>query len=74
MTALLAVAPALAPGKAAPYVTGAYVAFVALLLVYVAIMARRLAQTERELVELNRDLAARDHDDLPAAREPEAVA
>jgi hypothetical protein len=35
------------------YVAAAYLVFLALLLVYVAIMAIRLARVERELVELN---------------------
>jgi len=37
------------------YVAAAYLVFLALLLVYVAIMATRLARVERELVELNAD-------------------
>lgn len=35
------------------YVAAAYLVFLALILVYVAIMAIRLARVERELVELN---------------------
>ena len=35
------------------YVFAAYLVFLALVLVYVAIMAIRLARVERELVELN---------------------
>jgi hypothetical protein len=35
------------------YVAGAYLVFLALLLVYVAIMAFKLSRIERELVELN---------------------
>jgi hypothetical protein len=34
------------------YVAAAYLVFLALILVYVSIMAIRLARTERELVEL----------------------
>jgi isoprenylcysteine carboxyl methyltransferase (ICMT) family protein YpbQ len=37
------------------YVAAAYLVFLALILVYVTIMAVRLSRTERELVELNRD-------------------
>ena len=37
------------------YVAAAYLVFLALVLVYVVIMAVRLARVERELVELNRD-------------------
>ena len=55
MTALAA-SPALAPGKAAPYVIAAYVVFLAIVLIYVAIMARRLTRTERDLAELKHDL------------------
>jgi heme exporter protein CcmD len=56
MTAL-AVSPALAPGKAAPYVIAAYVVFLAVVLIYVAIMARRLTRTERDLAELKEEVA-----------------
>jgi hypothetical protein len=71
----LAVAPALPLHTAGKYVAGAYIVFLALLLVYVAIMATRLARTERELSELRRDVelsrAARERD---GDRDPEAVA
>jgi hypothetical protein len=40
------------------YVAAAYLVFLALILIYVAIMAIRLARTERELVELNADVEA----------------
>ncbi len=59
MTAL-AVAPALAPGKAAPYVIAAYIVFLAIVLIYVAIMARRLTRTERDLAELKREVEQRE--------------
>ena len=55
MTAL-AVSPALAPGKAAPYVIAAYAVFLAIVLIYVGIMARRLTKTERDLAELKREV------------------
>jgi Flp pilus assembly protein TadB len=45
-------APALPLDEAGEYVAGAYVVFVALLLVYVAIMSARLARIDRELAEL----------------------
>jgi hypothetical protein len=35
------------------YVAGAYLVFLALLLIYVSIMAYKLTRFERELVELN---------------------
>jgi flagellar biosynthesis/type III secretory pathway M-ring protein FliF/YscJ len=44
--------PALPLDEAGKYVAGAYVVFVALLLIYVAIMAARLARIDRELAEL----------------------
>ena len=37
------------------YVAAAYLVFLGLVLVYVAIMATRLARLERELVELNQE-------------------
>ena len=49
---LLASAPALPLHEAGKYVAGAYVVFVVLILVYVAIMAAKLARIERELGEL----------------------
>jgi len=55
----LAVAPALPLHSAGKYVAGAYIAFVAILLIYVGIMATRLGRTERELDELRRDVLAR---------------
>ena len=71
--AVFAVAPALPLHSAGKYVAGAYIVFVAILLIYVGIMATRLSRTERELTELRRDVeaqrAARDPD-----REREPVA
>ena len=48
-------APALPLHTAGPYVAAAYIAFVALILIYVAIMALRLTRTERDLAQLKRD-------------------
>ena len=45
--------PALPLDTAGPYVAGAFLVFVALILVYVAIMASKLARIERELGELS---------------------
>jgi hypothetical protein len=59
MSAVRAVAPALPLHTAGKYVAGAYIVFMAIVLIYVAIMATRLARTERELVELRRDVEAR---------------
>lgn len=66
MTSVLAIAPALPLHTAGKYVAGAYIVFLALVLVYVAIMASRLSRTERELAELTRDVRSREQ-----AREPE---
>jgi hypothetical protein len=59
VSAVLAVAPALPLHTAGKYVAGAYIVFLAIVLIYVAIMATRLARTERELTELRRDVEAR---------------
>ena len=46
--------PALPLDEAGKYVAGAYVVFMGLILVYVAIMAAKLQRIERELRELAR--------------------
>ena len=46
--------PALPLDEAGKYVAAAYLVFLALVLVYVAIMASRLGRIERELTELDR--------------------
>jgi hypothetical protein len=51
---LLAATPALPLDEAGKYVAGAYVVFLALIVVYVAIMAAKLQRIERELGELAR--------------------
>lgn len=56
----LAVSPALAPGKAAPYVIAAYIVFLAIVLIYVAIMARRLTKNEHDLAALKREVDQRE--------------
>jgi hypothetical protein len=56
----LATSPALAPGKAAPYVIAAYIVFLAIILIYVAIMAKRLRSTERDLADLKREVEQRE--------------
>jgi len=56
---VFAVAPALPLHAAGKYVAGAYIVFLAIVLIYVAIMATRLARTERELIELRRDVEER---------------
>lgn len=53
LAALLPIAaPALPLDEAGKYVAGAYVVFLALIVVYVAIMAAKLQRIERELREL----------------------
>ena len=56
--------PALPLDTAGPYVAGAFLVFVALILVYVAIMASKLARIERDLGELSELM------DRPAAPAP----
>jgi hypothetical protein len=60
--------PALPLDEAGKYVAAAYLVFLALILIYVSIMAGRLSRIERELSELNADAEARDR-----SREPEQV-
>jgi type II secretory pathway component PulM len=50
--------PALPLDEAGPYVAAAYLVFLALVLVYVAIMAAKLGRIERDLTELT-ELAQR---------------
>ena len=53
MFSLLPIAtPALPLDEAGKYVAGAYIVFLALIVVYVAIMAAKLQRIERELREL----------------------
>ena len=63
--------PALPLDDAGPYVAAAYLIFLALILVYVAIMASKLARIERELVELS-EIAERRRAEVEEA-EREAV-
>jgi hypothetical protein len=53
--------PPLPLHTAGPYVAAAYIVFLALILVYVAIMAGKLGRVEREVDELT-ELAQRLHD------------
>ena len=59
---LIFAAPALPLHSAGKYVAGAYIVFLALVLIYVGIMARRLRRTERDLGELKREVEAREHE------------
>jgi hypothetical protein len=64
--------PALPLDDAGPYVAAAYLVFLALILVYVAIMATKLARIEREVQELARVLDDRIVGEPDAAKEPVA--
>jgi hypothetical protein len=57
--------PALPLDEAGKYVAGAYLVFLALLLIYIAIMAMRLSRIDRELGELA-NLAERKRNPEPA--------
>ena len=70
--------PALPLDDAGPYVAAAYLVFLALILIYVAIMASKLVRIERELVELadhveGRRAAAASAEEEHAAETGEAV-
>jgi type II secretory pathway component PulM len=60
--------PALPLDEAGKYVAAAYLVFLALVLIYVAIMAAKLGRIERELTELT-ELAQRREADEPGAQE-----
>jgi hypothetical protein len=64
--------PALPLDEAGKYVAGAYLVFLALILVYVAIMALRLSNLERDVRELAELAAKRDEAAPEADREPVA--
>lgn len=74
MSLLLAAAPALPLGRAGKFVAAAYIVFLLVILVYVAIMATRAQRLEGELTELQRDVEAarRGATDAPE-RETESV-
>jgi hypothetical protein len=58
--------PALPLDDAGPYVAAAYLVFLALILVYVAIMATKLGRIEREISEISEIVERRE-----AERHPE---
>jgi isoprenylcysteine carboxyl methyltransferase (ICMT) family protein YpbQ len=62
------------PGdQGAPYVVAAYLVFLALLLIYLAIMGIRVARMERDLAELD-DLVREQRDTPPSPeQEPERI-
>ena len=53
-------APALPLHSAGKYVAGAYIVFLAVILIYVAIMARKLISNQRELAALKAELDRRE--------------
>ena len=62
--------PALPLHEAGKYVAGAYLVFLALILIYVAVMAIRQARLQREineLAELIETRLDRDDDEVPVA-------
>jgi hypothetical protein len=64
--------PALPLDDAGPYVAAAYLVFLALILIYVAIMATKLGRIEREISELSEVVERREGDGAPE-REEERV-
>jgi hypothetical protein len=64
--------PALPLDDAGPYVAAAYLVFLALILVYFAIMATKLGRIEREISELS-EIVERREDDGAVTREEERV-
>lgn len=73
MSGLVIAAPALPLHSAGKYVAGAYIVFLALVLIYVAIMAKRLNRTERELAQLRDELNEQERTAAERDREPEPV-
>ena len=66
--------PALPLDEAGKYVAAAYLVFLALLLIYVAIMAAKLARIEREVVELAELVERKQTAAAPQPRAKEPVA
>jgi hypothetical protein len=64
--------PALPLDEAGKYVAGAYLVFLALILIYVAIMAAKLSRIEREVVELAESVERRDADGAASNPPPPA--
>jgi hypothetical protein len=63
--------PALPLDDAGPYVAAAYLVFVALILIYVAIMASKLVRIQRDLTEIIDIVARRDRRAEASSEEPE---
>jgi hypothetical protein len=68
----MAATPALPLDDAGPYVAAAYLVFLALILIYVAIMATKLGRIEREISELA-EIVERREGDGAQEREEERV-
>ena len=68
----MAATPALPLDDAGPYVAAAYLVFLALILIYVAIMATKLGRIEREISELS-EIVERREGDGARRREEERV-
>jgi hypothetical protein len=64
--------PALPLDEAGKYVAGAYLVFLALILIYVAIMASKLARIEREVVEIAELVERKRADAAPPPPPPAA--
>jgi hypothetical protein len=73
MSAVFAIAPALPLHSAGKYVAGAYIVFAVMLIVYLGIMAIRLARTQRDLAELKRDMEASKAEEEQPERDLEHV-
>lgn len=71
MLALLAATPAIPNDVGGKYVAGAYIVFIVLLLIYVAIMGMKLGRIERDLKEVA-DIAEGRREDV-LEEEPSAV-
>ena len=69
MLSILLAAPALPLDEAGKYVAGAYIVFVVLLVIYVAIMAARLGTLSKEIESLA-ELAESKRDAGPGSEEP----
>jgi len=65
--------PALPLDEAGKYVAAAYLVFLALVLVYIAIMAAKLSRIEREVVELAELADLKEDGATPKTRAKEPV-
>jgi hypothetical protein len=72
LAAVLAAAPALPLDEAGKYVAGAFIVFLAAIVIYVGIMGVRLRRMSRELGELNAALDLRERAERARGGEPES--